>query len=145
VSPIWACLLRRGVEALHLLDDLAELRVRDARDRFDNGRLLHLVGNHLPHTLLAEITGWRFGSGGLSFLAHGKLFGGGCRSLGFLREKRLETSDLTAQRPNLTRLFELSALLLDPKVEKSASFSSRRRAPSSSGVNSRISLVFINN
>jgi len=54
VSPgfAWFCSFVR-IKFLHLLDDLAELRVRHTRNRPHDNRFIHTAGNHLARARLA--------------------------------------------------------------------------------------------
>src|SRR4029077_11843588 len=113
VARFCLLLLIVRVKLFHLLDDLAELRMRHARDRPHHDRLVHATRNHFAGARLARSAGqrrwqWRrLGNYWLFLLGHRYLFMR-CRFTSF-RKHRLNARDVAPHQPQSARLFGLAA------------------------------------
>jgi hypothetical protein len=122
VTQLCFAFLVVNVEAFAVLDDLAELAMRNASDRLNDAGLLHLRGDHVPDTLFAKAGGVRLSrfDGVGSFSHTSGLLGG--RRLFFFdsadAQKRLDTSDLLADRFDLARFFNLPSGLLNSEMKE---------------------------
>jgi hypothetical protein len=114
IAHLSGVLLVVSVEFLHLLDDFAKLRVRNTRYRLDDGRFVAFVGNNLTNARFAEVAGGLGRSRG--GVTHGKLLVD-FRSDTAFRKNGFDPGDFATDLAKLTRLLQLTGLLLQAEVE----------------------------